>query len=357
MFTFVFITHSDAPASCETNSCVHPEFMITTQCDDHLIEAPLEESCKDTTDSPIPYPQSYAALDRSQNDSAALPMPFPQLHAATDGSHRDITGLPTPSPQSLTASDESHTDSAASPMPSQLKKQTIYQSRWRDKASSNDLFARLKDGEQMKQIFFATLAYFKKYVTQARLPIHDKFKAANTFVEMFGDVAHNLEFQMYLVKEFQLENRQALLEFILYAHQEEPVWTPRRKMHSLEDRQRAYHFWKQNSCTSVFRSNNRNIIKIKKENVAEYTADITDPDVSEKDNKITAHRSVTTMTYRKLFDEFQRSYLQEKMSFASFIKCKPNSITTMSFHQPFHQFLNIHVPTRGEQSSTAFIDI
>ena len=82
-------------------------------------------------------------------------------------------------------------------------------------------------------------------------------------------------------------------------------------MMSKEIRQAIYQFWKDNSQYSTFRSNDRHLVRVSKENILQQVIDLHDNDVKEKTdnkNKLEAHRKFTSISYRDLHNVYNKTF-------------------------------------------------
>ena len=125
----------------------------------------------------------------------------------------------------------------------------------------------------------------------------------------------------------RLKHRDELLTFMEYSEGDKTNFTPRgQKFLSIRERESAYNFWKVNSEISVHRSNGQHLANISKENLLNQVADIHDVDTTTVDTKrgpkLLAHRRVTTNSYKRLHQDFQKLY-NSNMSYRNFINLKP----------------------------------
>ena len=180
-----------------------------------------------------------------------------------------------------------------------------------------------------KALLDDTLAYFKQHMSEPRTAFASKKKAATLFCEIFRERIHDYDFQVWFTKEMALPGRDCLLQLIEYANAEDPVYKP-RNMGTEEERQQAYDYWRLNSTVSVYRSNDRNIVKISSANIASQAKDLKDEDIkpiSDKEDKFSAHKKVISSTYRELHSSYQHTY-GSSMSFSAFLAVKPFYIYT-----------------------------
>ena len=160
----------------------------------------------------------------------------------------------------------------------------------------------------MTQFTQSTLLYFKKLIRNARCGLSKKIEGAKMLSTIFGDKLNDLDFQMWMVHTFSLQDRQEFVAFLSYASID-PAETRGRKLLPIETRQQVYNFWEVNSEISIHRSNNRHMTKIRKDNILVQTADLEDTDVSavecKKGDKLQGHHKITTKPYRVLHQDYQ----------------------------------------------------
>ena len=109
--------------------------------------------------------------------------------------------------------------------------------------------AREENLLQMNKFYEATLNYFR---------------GAKLLKKIFGDQIECVEFQVWLADNLRFKSRE-LVSFLNYASSDLNHLKRGREKLPIAVRQEVYNFLIANSVVSVYRSNNRHIIKIKQE--------------------------------------------------------------------------------------------
>ena len=143
---------------------------------------------------------------------------------------------------------------------------------------------------------------------------------------IFKDNLYNVDFQMWLVENLNLKDREQLVTFLSLAENSDSISARGRKQMELDELFNVYKFWKANSQVSVHHSNNRHLVKISKENMTLNTKDIQDDSIKRTETKrgpkLQAHRKITIKSFKLLHESYQGLY-QSKISYGSFINLKP----------------------------------
>ena len=166
-------------------------------------------------------------------------------------------------------------------------------------------------GNHQEAFTKAVIHFFNKLIKDARRSFCSKVEGAQLLLKIFGAKLDETDFQIWLAEVLRLKDRDELLTFMEYSEEDKTTFTPRgRKFLSIRERESAYNFWKENSEISIHGSNGRHLANISKENLLNQVADIHDVDITpvntKRGPKLQAHRRVTTNSYKRLHQDFQK---------------------------------------------------
>ena len=182
-------------------------------------------------------------------------------------------------------------------------------------------------GNHQEAFTKAVIRNFSKLIKDARHSFCSKVEGVQLLLKIFGAKLDETGFQIWLAEVLRVKDRDELLTVMEYSEEDKTTFTPWGwKFLRICERESAYSFWKVNSEISVHRSNDWHLTNISKENLSNQVADIHDVDTTTVDTKrgpkLQAHRRVTTNSYKKLHQDFQKLY-NSNMSYRSFINLKP----------------------------------
>ena len=129
---------------------------------------------------------------------------------------------------------------------------------------------------------------------------------------IFKDNLYNVDFQMWLVENLNLKDREQLVTFLSLAENTDSISVQGRRQMELDEHVNVYNFWKANSQASVCCSNNSHLVKISKENMTLNTKDIQDDSIKQIETKrgpkLQAHRKITMKSFKLLHESYQGLY-------------------------------------------------
>ena len=179
----------------------------------------------------------------------------------------------------------------------------------------------------------STLNYFRNLLKDARSSLKANMDGAVLLHRIFKDNLYDVDFQMWLVENLNLKDREQLVTFLSLAENTDSISLRGRKQMELDEHVNVYNFWKADSQVSTHRSNNRHLVKISKENTTLNTKDIQDNSIEQIETKrgpkLQAHRKIKMKSFKLLHESYHGLY-QSKISYRSFVNMKPFYVSRLT---------------------------